>query len=673
MRYLQVLLFFFLCQNNFAQYITIDESLTPQQLVENVLINNGCASISNVTATGANFATGEKSLGYFNRGSSTFAFPDGIILSTGKVSSAPGPTTPLADSGSGIGWVGDTDLNTILNINSINATVLEFDFIPFGNTISFQYIFASEEYETVNGFPCSISDAFAFLLKPIGAPNYQNLALIPNTNIPVKTTTVRPLIIGNGGCPAQNEQYFDQFNGIEYPTVYGGQTVILTAQSAVIPGTPYHIKLVIADESDALYDSAIFLKGGSFNLGVDFGDDRTFTNANPVCFNEPVVLDATLPNVVSYQWYLNNVAIPGETNSTLTLNPPYTNLQNGTYSVDQFYNVNCIPRSNITLEFAEPIATDRTEFAECDDVEPQDGIRAFDLNSLIPNIFPTLPNGYQVGFFNTTTSTTQLPINYTNTTPFQQIIFARVLNTQGCYQDIPITLNINTFDEFVEDETVYFCSGTTVELDAGPGFTSYTWNTIPVQNTQTITVSVDDEYVVRLTNATNCFKDKTFTVIESDVATINDVIIVELSDNNSATIIATGISAYEYSIDGINFQESNIFENLSFGEYTVYVRDINRCGIVSREFYIIDYPKFFTPNGDSYNDTWNISNLEKKGLENSKIYIFDRYGKLLKQISPDGFGWDGTFNGKELPSQDFWFILELSNGETVRSHFSLKR
>ncbi|NJM79222.1 MAG: T9SS type B sorting domain-containing protein [Flavobacterium sp.] len=673
MRYLQVLLFFFLCQNNFAQYITIDESLTPQQLVENVLINNGCASISNVTATGANFATGEKSLGYFNRGSSNFVFQDGIILSTGKVSSAPGPTPPLADSGSGMVWVGDNDLNTILNINSINASVLEFDFVPLGNTISFQYIFASEEYEANTDYPCRFSDAFAFLLKPIGAPNYQNLAIIPNTNIPVKVTTVHPLITANNGCPAQNAQYFDQFNGIQYPTVYGGQTVVLTAQSAVIPGTPYHIKLVIADERDARYDSAIFLKGGSFNLGVDFGDNRTFTNANPVCFNEPVVLDATLPNVVSYQWYFNNVAIPGEINPTLTINPPYTALQNGIYSVDQFYNINCIPRSNITLEFAEPLPIGITEFTECDAVEPQDGIHAFNLTNLIPSIYPTLPTGYQVGFFNATTSTTQLPLNYTNTTPYQQIIYARVLNTQGCYQDIPVTLNVNTFDEFVEDETVYFCNGNTIELDAGSGFISYSWNTVPVQNTQTITVTVGDEYIVTLENATNCFKDKTFNVIESDIASINDIEIVDLSNNNSATVIATGDGDYEYSIDGINFQESKIFENLSFGEYIAYVRDKNGCGIVSREFYIIDYLKFFTPNGDSYNDTWNISNLEKKGLENSKIYIFDRYGKLLKQISPDGFGWDGTFNGKELPSQDFWFILELSNGETVKNHFSLKR
>ena len=87
----------------------------------------------------------------------------------------------------------------------------------------------------------------------------------------------------------------------------------------------------------------------------------------------------------------------------------------------------------------------------------------------------------------------------------------------------------------------------------------------------------------------------------------------------------------------------------------------------------MDYPKYFTPNGDGYNDTWYIKNLDKRNLENSIITFFDRYGKLIKQISGTSEGWNGTFNGEILPSTDYWFTIELTNGKTIKGHFALKR
>ncbi|WP_445457532.1 choice-of-anchor L domain-containing protein [Flavobacterium sp. HNIBRBA15423] len=674
MKYILVLFSFFLSQAIISQYISIDENYTPQQLVENVLINSSCASISNVSVTGANFPTGELSYGYFSGAGTTFPFQDGIILSTGRVSIAPGPTTPTADGGDNIVWNGDADLDQILNVNSSNATVLEFDFIPLGDMISFDYIFSSEEYEENTNYPCIYSDGFAFLLKPVGASSYQNLALIPNTSIPVKVTTVHPLITANGGCPAQNEQYFDQFNPTEYPTVYNGQTVVLTAQSSVVPGTQYHIKLVIADEDDARFDSAIFLKGGSFNLGIDLGQDRTIADENPVCPSEDLTLDATATGVQTYQWFFNSNPITApSTNPLLTLPAPHDpNTQNGTYSVELVYNATCSTTSEIELEFAPDLTILQDVFTTCDDDAIQDGIRTFNLNTIATQIFQNLPNGYTVSFYNNDTSTTKLNSNFTNTTPFQQIIYARVDNLGYCY-NIPITLNVNIFNEIALDQTVYLCTGSSIILDAGSGFNSYSWNTTPTQNTQTITVTIGGEYLVTLENATNCFKTITITVIESSIATIENINIVDIADNNTATIIPSGNGTYEFSLNGINYQDSATFNNLVADEYTAYVRDKNGCGITSETFYILDYPKFFTPNGDGINDAWKIENLEKRGLESSKIYIFDRFGKLLKQINPLGNGWNGTFNGNLLPASDYWFVLELTNGKTVKSHFSMKR
>ncbi|TXI67339.1 MAG: hypothetical protein E6Q46_03320 [Flavobacterium sp.] len=130
-----------------AQNISVDESYTPQDLVEDILINSPCANVFNVSVSGGNFATGEKSLGYFDATGTTFPFENGIILSTGKINNAPGPNSYLSDDGGGMGWNGDTDLNDALGLsNTFNATVLEFDFIPLGNRISFDYIFSSEQY-----------------------------------------------------------------------------------------------------------------------------------------------------------------------------------------------------------------------------------------------------------------------------------------------------------------------------------------------------------------------------------------------------------------------------------------------------------------------------------------------------------------------------------------------
>jgi len=142
------------------------------------------------------------------------------------------------------------------------------------------------------------------------------------------------------------------------------------------------------------------------------------------------------------------------------------------------------------------------------------------------------------------------------------------------------------------------------------------------------------------------------------------------SDNNSIEIIVNSHLDYEYSIDGINYQESNIFNDLSGGDYTIYVREINGCGRLEALVSIVDFPKFFTPNNDGYNDTWKL-----KGTLNQsyKIYIHDRYGKLLKELSSIGNGWDGTFNGRPLPATDYWFKIEFSDGNFKTGNFSLKR
>lgn len=651
-----------------AQYITTDETHTPLQLIENVLINSGCASVSNVSVSGGNFTTGEKSWGYFNTNGSTFPFADGIILSTGKIIDAQGPNSFVSDDGNGLGWIGDLDLNAALGItNSLNATSLEFDFIPLGNHISFDYIFSSEEYH--GSATCTYSDGFAFLLKEVGSPTYQNLAVIPNTTIPVKVTSVHPDIPGS--CPAQNEQYFDAFNGTEHPTNFNGQTKVLTATSLVIPGRQYHIKLVIADESNYRYDSAIFLKGSSFSFGVDLGADRTFANNNPICPTESITLNGTSAGALSYQWNLNGNPLPGQNAATLNLNPPYTSSQNGTYSLSTTYSPTCTTLTYIDLDFAPQLIVSQSTYTHCDEDATQDGITTTTLSAIVPTLFSNLPASYQVHFYGSPTSTTPLPDSFVNTTPFQQIIYAKIDNST-CYTAFPVTLRINVFTDAIADETLGMCNNNPVTLTADSGFRSYLWST--GETIPTIQVTVPATYTVTIENAVGCTKVKTFTVIGSEIATISDIIITDLVDNSSVEIVPSGSGNYEYSLDGNRFQDSPVFEHLSGLIYTVYVRDKNGCGVAEKEFNLLQIPKYFTPNNDGFNDYWNIQGIKPSSPNaNSIIYIFDRFGKLIKQISPISQGWDSSFNGKLMPADDYWYYIQLADGRSARGHFALKR
>ncbi|WP_345291153.1 T9SS type B sorting domain-containing protein, partial [Flavobacterium hankyongi] len=144
------------------------------------------------------------------------------------------------------------------------------------------------------------------------------------------------------------------------------------------------------------------------------------------------------------------------------------------------------------------------------------------------------------------------------------------------------------------------------------------------------------------------------TVVPSSWPQALDVVTSEyFADVMSINVMATPAGNYEYSLDGGDYQSSSVFTDVTPGEHTVTVRDVHQCGDISITTTLIDFPRYFTPNGDGYHDTWNISALQ--GQSNSKIHIFDRFGKLLKEIRPSSSGWNGTFNGQDLPSTDYWF------------------
>jgi Secretion system C-terminal sorting domain/Fibronectin type III domain len=259
---------------------------TPSQLITNVLASNPCIDITNVTSsTGTNFGS-VNGIGYFTNTNPSFPLASGLVLSSGNALSVSGPNTTTIGEGTSA-WIGDAQLEAIITsatgnvMVSHNASKLEFDFSTLNEFMSFNFLFASEEYGT---FQCDYSDAFAFLLTDLETGITTNLAVVPGTTTPVSVVTIRNAI-NNTNCPSVNQGYFNSMNNaFSSATNFNGQTTVMTASSALIPNHPYHIKLVVADRGDDIFDSAVFIEAGAFTAGPPQCTDKmqlvAFVDAN---------------------------------------------------------------------------------------------------------------------------------------------------------------------------------------------------------------------------------------------------------------------------------------------------------------------------------------------------------------------------------------------------------
>ncbi|OZV71149.1 choice-of-anchor L domain-containing protein, partial [Winogradskyella aurantia] len=405
--------------------IVTQNEFTPEELIQDILINSECASVSNIIAsTGINFSpTQPNGIGYFVSNGVDFPFEDGILLTSGDASRAGGPNVFLGD-GDGFIWPGDLDLELATGIQSNNASFIQFDFVPLADNISFDFIMASEEYD-MGGFECQFSDAFAFLLTDSNG-NTTNLAVLPGTNTPILVTNIHP---DNGVCGAANPQYFGEYTMPGGPPIsFDGRTAVFTAQSAVIPGETYTIKLVIADDGDSNFDSGVFLRAGSFDLGGDLGEDVTIAAGTAECDGDTIILDTGITGA-NHTWFFNGTEIPAETDSILEVN------ETGTYSVDIVFTGVCQTSDSIFVEFrSSPTANNAQDIVICD----TDGTAQFDLSENDSNVLGSQDPGdfiisYHLTEDDAINNFNPLPINYTNTSSPQTIWVRIADNSQFCF------------------------------------------------------------------------------------------------------------------------------------------------------------------------------------------------------------------------------------------------
>ncbi len=773
MKYLSAFILFIISNLCFTQNILVDsQTYAPQQLIENILIDSNC--IENVVVTnvvGGDFSGTDQSYGYFDATNTSFPFNRGIVLSSGKLSNVQGPNNTLSDDDAP-NWFGDADLEYELQEqNTLNATIIEFEFTAVADRISFRYIFASEEYQENNPNTCQYSDLFGFLIRPINQQQYTNIAVVPNTREPVKVTTVHPNI--SNGCPAINETYFGSWNNTTAPINFNGQTAVLTATADVIPNDTYHVKLVIADEQNYRYDSAVFLEAGSFELNTDLGSDRLVATNNPLCENEITILDATQSGSKNYKWLKDGFELLTETNPTINV------ADAGTYNVEVTLSNNCISYGEITVEYTTNPTSLNTSIIECD--PNADGLTTYNLtetyvtsaitnndNSLVisnyfltsidaiqninpintPSIFSnTIPNqivyarvenqfgcftiadiSVQTSNFNIVLTPIKLcddisndgivtfnlvqieqqidqlvpansiitfydslnaifnlgiPLNnnYENIITYNETIYAKVISNNGCLAIVEIPLVVKDIPELLPDEDVDYCLNnypTTLTLNNGainiPQNNNYLFLWSTGETTPTIDINSIGTSTVTVTNQYNCSNSRTITVFPSNIATIDNIIIEEASTNNTITVLVSGEGNYEFGLDYFGtYQDSNIFTNVTPGFQTVFIRDKNGCGIIEQVVSVLGFPKFFTPNNDGFNDTWQLYGVNSNFNQGTIVIIFDRYGKLISSFDNNSKGWDGTLNGQSLPSRDYWFVAKLRNGKEYRGHFALVR
>lgn len=525
----------------------------------------------------------------------------------------------------------------------------------------------------------SNADGIKWQISIDGGNNWNNLinnAIYSGTN--TKTLHIAKV------SPAMNEYQYrallDKNNNICGLTSDAATLKIL---SLPILNSPITI-VQCDDNTDGITNFNITEKNNS--ISTDFANE-TFTYFTSLAGANTKDATAQITNPIAYTSADNTIWTRVEN-------------KNGCFSTAQI---------NLVVSTTQISSSFKKTLEACDDFidtvnDDKDGITSFDLSPVIAEIQGLLPSSasnYSIKFYANEadalaeTNDIQNYSSYRNTTPIQQDIWVRIESNidNACFGLGPyislivnakpkISTNINENDnELVCSNLPSFFVTLNAAIQDNTPITHYTyvWSkngiTIPGKNNYTLEVNQEGIYEVTVSTIKGCDRTRKITVTASDIAHLDSVTISDLSDYNSVTANITGQGDYEYSIDSPNgpFQESNFFQNVSSGIHDLYINDKNGCGIIKKSIAVLGIPKFFTPNNDGYNDYWNIKGADETFNTAAQIYIYDRYGKLIKQVVSSGNGWDGTYAGNPMPADDYWYTIKLEDGREAKGHFSLKR
>ena len=660
--------------------LQVSQSLTPTQLIQQVLIGNG-VTVSNITFTGDVQAIGK----FYNGATTNVGLQSGVIMTTGSALNAIGPNNSTGKSTNNSGG-SDPQLASLVTTTINDAAVFEFDFIPIADTVSFRYVFGSEEYEEyVNS---SFNDVFGFFISgpnPAGGTyNNLNMAMIPGTNNPVSINNV------NQGL--NTTYYFNNDNGITIQ--YDGMTVVLEAWTVVTPCVTYHFKAAIGDAGDGALDSGVFLEEGSFSTnavqistnytiqgaiqkGIEGCNSAEIKVTLPGTLNQDfaVLIDTmwgTATNGVDFPHIADSIVVPaGQLEGYLTLTPLADGITEGQEEWNMIFETSSCTVDTVTIPMIDytPIEFEKyqSDTMVCSD-------------SLILSVYPI--NGilpYEINW-NPNSELTDTNLSSTWANPSQTTEFIiEVKDISGCpsvWDTINVEVNPKVYVSFISSKysgceplEVSFTDLTT------PNIIEWKWHfgdgdsSIVKDPTHIFSAGIYD-ITLQAKAASGCSSEftainliKTFpkpianfyldpSVVTIDMPVINfintstngDTWLWNFGDNGSNNNTATTQDAsHEYTDNG---------------KFIVWLIATTDKGCIDSVYYtatvIVDeiiVPNIITPNGDGHNDYFVIENIER--LESANLKIFNRWGTLIYSSDNYKNDWDG---GDAPDGVYFWHI-----------------
>jgi gliding motility-associated-like protein len=315
------------------------------------------------------------------------------------------------------------------------------------------------------------------------------------------------------------------------------------------------------------------------------------------------------------------------------------------------------------------------------------GAETHDISVLTPIIMGTQPLSLYTLTYHENATDAQNAVNAIsnlsayNPTSNPQTVYARLH-----FNALPNCYEITSFDVFDGqipslnlNPTYLECNANSLTVSAATPnlpITTYTWSDGTIGTDVTVTQLGQTLLTATAANTyglqnVSCSVSQDITVNLSKVPTVDDIQVTDWTTNeNSITVVASDPTWFEYAINGGEFQDSNVFDQLPAAVYTITIQDKLGCGSIDREVWLLDYPKFFTPNGDGFNDVWKIKNSELE--PNLEVFIYDRFGKLIKYLDSQA-SWNGNFISNQLVADDYWFVAIREDGRKYQGHFSLKR
>ena len=441
-----------------------------------------------------------------------------------------------------------------------------------------------------------------------------------------------------------------------YDTLTAGN--LLSNATTLIDGTTYYASQTINSCESLRIPVSISIQ----NTPIPTGNP-----SQEFCSTSNPTLSDIIVSGTAINWYANN--------SSTTILPNTTVLVDGTtYFATQTVNgCESVTRFSVTVSLITSLNANDYSQSFCDYLnDGSENINLSDYNSNLIASTSGMTFTYYSSFNGAENqlASQQLNSNYSLSVG-STIVYVRLDSTNGCHQIVKLNLSLFQKPIILIDDVMPICQSTSITVNAGSGFNTYSWSN--GATTQSISISIPGTYSVTVTKNNGtviCSSTKSFNVVASQVATIASIDTQDWTDTENVIIVSTTINDnFQYSLDGINYQESNTFIGLTSGFYTVFVKD--ECGIVNEDVVLLNYPKFFTPNDDGTNDFWRIKFSQYE--PNLTVTIFDRYGKIMKVLNPNSVGWDGTYNGTKVISDDYWFVVKREDGKEHRAHFTLKR